>query len=66
MRPAPFEVVAASDALPWINCIPLVSLKAAAGHVGDEKLVEPEAWVRPNGTTKPGPACSWPGWKASR
>ncbi|HVL50076.1 MAG TPA: S24 family peptidase [Actinomycetota bacterium] len=53
MRPAPFEVVAASDALPWINCIPLVSLKAAAGHVGDEKLVEPDAWVRPNGSTKP-------------
>ncbi|MEO7803426.1 MAG: type I restriction enzyme endonuclease domain-containing protein, partial [Actinomycetota bacterium] len=51
---APFEIVADSEARPYENCIPLVSLKAAAGSVGDERLVEPEAWVSPNGRTKPG------------
>ncbi|MEX2553683.1 MAG: DEAD/DEAH box helicase family protein, partial [Actinomycetota bacterium] len=51
----PFEVVPDRAARPGINCVPLVSLKAAAGYVGDEKLVDPEAWVTPNGRTKPAP-----------
>ena len=53
---APFEVVPDGEARPYENCIPLLSLRAAAGGFGgDEKLVEPEAWVRPNGRTKPAP-----------
>ena len=52
---APFEIVADSEARPYENCIPLLSLKAAAGSIGDERLVEPEAWVAPNGRTKAGP-----------
>lgn len=52
---APFEIVADSETRPYENCIPLVSLKAAAGQIGDERAVEPEAWVSPNGGTKPGP-----------
>jgi type I restriction enzyme R subunit len=52
----PFEVVPDGEARPYENCIPLLSLRAAAGGFGgDEKLVEPEAWVRPNGRTKPAP-----------
>lgn len=51
----PFEIVDESEARPWKNCIPLLTLKAAAGYVGDERLVEPEAWVKPNGRTRPGP-----------
>jgi type I restriction enzyme R subunit len=51
----PFEVVADGEARPYENCIPLMSLKAAAGSIGEERLVEAEAWVRPNGRTKPGP-----------
>jgi hypothetical protein len=52
---APFEVVPESQRRPWDNCVPLLSLRAAAGYVGDERLVEPEGWVRPNGRTSPGP-----------
>jgi type I restriction enzyme R subunit len=51
---APFEIVADSEAKPYENCVPLVSLKAAAGSFGDEARVEAEAWVKPNGRTKPG------------
>ncbi|MGH2812143.1 MAG: type I restriction enzyme endonuclease domain-containing protein, partial [Actinomycetota bacterium] len=52
----PFEVVAEGEARPYENCIPLLSLKAAAGAVGsDERAVETEAWVRPNGRIQPGP-----------
>ncbi len=51
---APFEVVSEGDARPYENSIPLLTLKAAAGTLGaDEKIIEPEAWVRPNGRTKP-------------
>jgi hypothetical protein len=52
----PFDVVEKSEARPYENCIPLLSLRAAAGGLGgEESLVEAEAWVRPNGRTKPGP-----------
>lgn len=52
---APFEIVPDADVRPYENCVPLLSLKAAAGYIGDERLVEPEAWVVPNGRTKIGP-----------
>lgn len=53
---APFDVVPKSEARPYKNCVPLLTLKAAAGELGtDEKLVEPQAWVRPDGRTKPAP-----------
>jgi len=52
----PFEVVASRDARRYENCIPLLSLKAAAGAVSDEsRVVEAEAWIRPLGRTRPGP-----------
>ncbi len=52
----PFEVVSESEARPYENCIPLLTLKAAAGALGaDEKAIEPVAWVRPTGRTKPAP-----------
>jgi type I restriction enzyme R subunit len=50
---APFEIVSDSEAKPHENCVPLVSLKAAAGSFGNEGRVEAEAWVKPNGRTKP-------------
>jgi type I restriction enzyme R subunit len=52
----PFEVLAGGEARPYENCVPLLSLKAAAGALGsDEKAVEAEAWVRPNGRIRPAP-----------
>ncbi len=53
----PFEVIPGREAKPYQNCIPLMSLKAAAGAFRDEESipVEAEAWVRPLGRTKPGP-----------
>jgi phage repressor protein C with HTH and peptisase S24 domain len=53
----PFEVIADREANPYENCIPLVSLKAAAGAFrdGESRPVGAEAWVRPLGHTKPGP-----------
>jgi type I restriction enzyme R subunit len=51
---APFEIVPDSEARPFENCVPLVSLKVAAGYFREgDRLVEPEAWVVPNGRTKP-------------
>jgi len=52
---APFEIVSDAEAKPEENCVPLLSLKAAAGSFGDQKRVEAEAWVKPNSRTKPGP-----------
>jgi hypothetical protein len=55
-EPRPFEVLAEGDVRPYENCIPLLSLKAAAGALrSDEKAVEAEAWVRPYGRIRPGP-----------
>lgn len=51
-----FEIVPSEQAAPYENCIPLVSLEAAAGELGSEaRLVEPESWVSPLGRTRPGP-----------
>ncbi len=53
----PFEVIADRDAKPYENCVPLMSLRAAAGSFRDDasRPVEAEAWVRPLARTKPGP-----------
>jgi type I restriction enzyme R subunit len=50
----PFEVVPVADAKPYENCVPLMSLRAAAGAFGDgAQTVEPEAWVLPLGRLAP-------------
>ncbi|RIK08338.1 MAG: DEAD/DEAH box helicase, partial [Acidobacteria bacterium] len=50
----PFEVVPETEARPYENCIPLLTLKAAAGALGDaEELVEAAEWVRPLGRVQP-------------
>jgi transcriptional regulator with XRE-family HTH domain len=58
-RPEPFERLGARHARPYRNCIPLYSLRAAAGKFAGgaeiEHEAEPEAWVRPRGRTRPGP-----------
>ncbi len=51
----PFRVVADADARPYENCIPLVTLEAAAGGFGDVQAVEAAAWVDPNGRVRPAP-----------
>ncbi len=50
----PFRVLSTAEAKPYENCIPLYSLKAAAGAFGESQAVEPEAWVEPSGQTRPG------------
>lgn len=53
----PFRRLSAEEAKPYANCIPLYSLKVAAGAFGTaqdvEHEAEPEAWVMPSGRTKP-------------
>jgi type I restriction enzyme R subunit len=51
----PFRRLEAAEARPFDNCIPLYDLAVAAGAFGDGRAVEPEAWVEPNGRTRPGP-----------
>jgi len=54
----PFRKVPDSDARPYQNCVPLYSLKAAAGRFSAPQEIEreesPEAWVFPAGRTGPG------------
>lgn len=50
----PFRVLHPSEARPYENCIPLYSLRAAAGRFSESQEVEPEAWVVPHGRTRPG------------
>ena len=53
----PFRVLSEAEARPFENCIPLYSLKAAAGKFGEAREIEaeetPEAWIQPLGKTKP-------------
>jgi type I restriction enzyme R subunit len=49
----PFRIVAPDEARPYENCIPLYSLRAAAGAFGTGREVEAEAWVAPHGRTAP-------------
>lgn len=54
----PFRRVAEADARPYVNCVPLYSLKAAAGRFTGPQELEaeetPEAWVVPAGKTAVG------------
>ena len=43
----PFERVQPSDEEKYATCVPLVTLKAAAGKFGDAVAVEEAEWVRP-------------------
>ena len=49
----PFRRLSATEAEPFVNCIPLYSLAAAAGSFGDAQTPEAEAWVAPNGRVRP-------------
>jgi len=51
----PFRRLDDGDAEPYVNCIPLTSLAAAAGGFGETQAPEAEAWVVPNGRVRPGP-----------
>lgn len=48
----PFKVISGGLDERFKICIPLLSLKAAAGGFGDVSEVEPEAWVRPKTSKK--------------
>jgi len=52
-KQAPFLQVVPSEEDKYTTCVPLYSLKAAAGGFGESMDVEPEAWVRPNTTRRP-------------
>ena len=49
----PFRRLSDTEAEPFVNCIPLYSLAAAAGSFGDAQTPEAEAWVAPNGRVRP-------------
>jgi hypothetical protein len=52
----PFRILREPDVQPFVNCVPLYLLAAAAGKFGPEQAAEePEAWVLPQGRTRPGP-----------
>lgn len=42
-----FRAVAGEASARFKTCVPLLSLRAAAGSFGESQLVEPEAWVEP-------------------
>jgi type I restriction enzyme R subunit len=54
-RVAPFRRLQLEEVRPYENSVPLFALEAAAGGFGDVQQPEPEAWVVPNGRTRPGP-----------
>ncbi len=53
----PFRKLPESDAAPYVNCVPLYSLKAAAGLFGPAQEIEPEgqpqSWVAPSSKVPP-------------
>jgi len=51
----PFERMEPTDAEKFKTCVPLVTLKAAAGGFGDSQEVDAEDWVKPNTTRKLSP-----------
>jgi len=51
----PFRRLDDAEAEPYVNCIPLYSLAAAAGSFGEAQAPEAEAWVAPNGRVSPAP-----------
>lgn len=42
------KLVTPTDDSKYKTCVPLYSLKAAAGGFGEEQMVEPEGWVEPD------------------
>jgi SOS-response transcriptional repressor LexA len=48
----PFERVEPEETEKHVTCVPLFTLKAAAGAFGDAQSVEPDGWVRPR-TARP-------------
>jgi len=48
----PFVRVIPTEKDKYATCVPLYSLKAAAGSFGGAHLVEPEGWVKPATTRK--------------
>jgi type I restriction enzyme R subunit len=52
---APFRRLDAAEIRPFENAIPLYDLAVAAGAFSAGRAVEPEAWVEPNGETRPAP-----------
>ncbi len=51
----PFRRVAPRDDQKYNTCVPLISLKAAAGSFGESQEVVPEAWVEIPGARRLGP-----------
>lgn len=51
-RRLPFRAVAGEASARFKTCVPLLSLRAAAGSFGESQLVEPEAWVEPISTRR--------------
>ncbi len=51
----PFRLLKEADAQPFVNCIPLYSLAAAAGAFGETQTPEAEAWVAPAGRVRAAP-----------
>jgi len=51
----PFRRLDDAEAEPYVNCIPLYSLAAAAGSFGEAQAPEAEAWVAPNARVSPAP-----------
>lgn len=51
----PFRRLGEAEAVPFVNCIPLYSLAAAAGSFGEAQAPEAEAWVAPNGRVSVAP-----------
>jgi type I restriction enzyme R subunit len=46
--PQPFRRVTPQERDKFRTCVPLLTLKAAAGAFGDVQAVEPDGWVEPN------------------
>lgn len=44
----PFRRVTPEEKVKYRTCVPLLTLKAAAGGFGDVQTVEPDCWVEPN------------------
>ncbi|GBC87543.1 Type-1 restriction enzyme R protein [bacterium HR12] len=51
----PFRRIPEDEVRPFENSVPLYSLAAAASGFGEVQQPEPEAWVAPNGRTRPAP-----------
>ncbi len=55
VRIQPFHVVAPAEARPGVNCVPLYSLRAAAGGFSAVQEPAPDSWVVPHGRWRSAP-----------